>query len=138
MPTPSRTSPGSARLIPVGAALFASLALLLNTDMRTSLTTSLGWLTLGAVTVHAGAAPLNVTAFASRDGYSLFECWQLATVPVEARSAINYDVGNTSYAEWSIIEPRTTVGEAWAPDAQCVSLLQSYRLPVTNGRRHAD
>lgn len=99
MLTASGTSPGLARSIPVGAALFAGLALLLNANMRTSLNTSLGWLALGAITVNAGPAPLNVTAFASRDGYSVFECWQLATVPVEARSAINYNVGNTSYAE---------------------------------------
>ena len=91
--------------------------------MRTSLTISLGWLALGAVTVNA-ADLLNITAFTSRDGYSVFECWQLASVPVEDRSAINYDVGNLSFAEWAIIEPRTTVGEAWAPSAQCVPLLQ--------------
>lgn len=63
--------------------------------------------------------PLNITALAStEDGYSTIQCWQLAAVAVDAFSALNYDVGNTSQATWSIIEPRTVVGEAWAPAVQ--------------------
>ena len=63
--------------------------------------------------------PLNITALASRNGYSVIECWQLETEPVIARSATNWVVSpNTTQAELSIIEPRTTVGEAWAPAVQ--------------------
>lgn len=64
--------------------------------------------------------PLNITALSSRGGYSVLECWQLETVPVEAMSAMNYDVGDSVKATWSIIQPRTTVGEAWAPTVQYV------------------
>lgn len=63
--------------------------------------------------------PLNITALSSRGGYSVIECWQLETEAVYARSATNWIVsGNTTQAELSIIEPRTTVGEAWAPAVQ--------------------
>ncbi|KAF6827506.1 hypothetical protein CPLU01_09080 [Colletotrichum plurivorum] len=63
--------------------------------------------------------PLNITAIATRDGYSVLECWQLSSVPVDARAALNYAVGgDMTRAEWSIIRPRTTVGEAWAPAVQ--------------------
>lgn len=65
--------------------------------------------------------PLNITALASRGGYSVIECWQLEAEAVYARSATNWIVsGNTTQAELSIIEPRTTVGEAWAPAVQYV------------------
>ena len=138
MSSASHVSLSPARFLPVGAALFAALAFVFSNNMHTSLSTLLGGLAFGAVAVNAAAAPLNVTAFASRNGYSLFECWQLASVPVEARAALNYDVGNTSYAEWSIIEPRTTVGEAWAPAAQCVLPLQGPRLPLSSWTRHAN
>ncbi|KAB5522041.1 hypothetical protein GE09DRAFT_1195193, partial [Coniochaeta sp. 2T2.1] len=70
-----------------------------------------------------GPSKFTVTALTSRDGYSVFECWQLASLPVEAMSATNFEIGNTTKATWSIIEPRTTVGEAWAP------AVQSIRLP---------
>lgn len=72
---------------------------------------------LGAETSHV---PFNITALSSRDGYSLLECWQLDAIPVEAMSAMNYALGDTTAATWSMIEPRTTVGEAWAPKVQCV------------------
>ena len=62
--------------------------------------------------------PLNMTAISSRDGYSVLECWQLAAVPVDAMAAANYAIGNTTKATWSRIEPRTRVGEAWAPFVQ--------------------
>lgn len=137
MSSVTRTSSSPKRLISFGAALFAGLALLLNTKMRTSLTTLLCGLALRTVPVNAAAAPLNVTAFTSRDGYSLFECWQLASVPVEARAAMNYDIGNTSSTEWSIIEPRTLVGEAWAPTAQCV-LLQGLGIPLSSWTKQAN
>jgi hypothetical protein len=63
---------------------------------------------------------LNVTALTStQDGYSTIQCWQLtSSAPVAAMSALNYGIGNTSRATWSIIEPRTVVGEAWAPTVQ--------------------
>jgi hypothetical protein len=62
---------------------------------------------------------LNITALSSRDGYSVIECWQLDAVATYARSALNWIVaGNTTQAEISIIEPRTTIGEAWAPAVQ--------------------
>jgi hypothetical protein len=69
---------------------------------------------------HAAAVspPLNITALSSRNGYSVLECWQLSSVPVSYMSAVNYGVGNTTMATWSRIEPRTTVGEAWAPHVQ--------------------
>ena len=74
-----------------------------------------------AILAVAGAhVPLNITAIASRDGYSVLECWQLASVPNDAMSAINYVVGDTTTATWSRIEPRTHVGEAWAPHVQSV------------------
>lgn len=63
--------------------------------------------------------PLNITALTSRGGYSVIECWQLDAEAVVARSATNWIVsGNTTQAELSIIEPRTTVGQAWAPAVQ--------------------
>lgn len=61
---------------------------------------------------------LNITALSSRDGYSVLECWQLSSVPVDYMSAINYAIGNTTVATWSRIPPRTMVGEAWAPHVQ--------------------
>ncbi|KAJ9136570.1 hypothetical protein NKR23_g9717 [Pleurostoma richardsiae] len=71
-----------------------------------------------------GFTPLNITAISSRDGYSVLECWQLASVPVEAMSAINYVIsGNTTKATWSVIRPQTTVGEAWAPTVQLSMIL---------------
>lgn len=75
---------------------------------------------------------LNITALSSRGGYSVLECWQLQTEAVYARSALNWIVsGNTTQAELSIIEPRTTVGEAWAPAVQyvfprCLCLLRLH------------
>jgi len=76
---------------------------------------------LGLV-LHAAATttplPLNMTAISSRGGYSVLECWQLASVPVDAMSAANYALGDTTVATWSQIQPRTTVGEAWAPAVQ--------------------
>lgn len=70
------------------------------------------------VSATASSTPFNITALSSRDGYSVIECWQLSSVPVEAMSAMNYEIGNTTTATWSIIKPRTTVGEAWAPAVQ--------------------
>lgn len=62
---------------------------------------------------------LNITALASRDGYSVLECWQLKSTGQYARSAMNWIVGgDTTRAELSIIEPRITAGEAWAPTVQ--------------------
>ncbi|OHF00982.1 hypothetical protein CORC01_03810 [Colletotrichum orchidophilum] len=70
------------------------------------------------------STPLNITALSTRDGYSVIECWQLTSVPVEARAALNYAVGgDLTSAEWSIIHPRTTVGEAWAPAVQLTVIL---------------
>lgn len=64
---------------------------------------------------------LNITALSSRGGYSVIECWQLETEAVSARSALNWIVSaNTTQAELSIIQPRTSVGEAWAPAVQYV------------------
>lgn len=71
--------------------------------------------------------PLNITALASRGGYSVIECWQLDAEAVYARSATNWVVsGNTTQAELSIIEPRTTVGEAWAPAVQYVVEIKPF------------
>lgn len=81
---------------------------------------------LGAEVSHI---PFNITALSSRDGYSLLECWQLATIPVEAMSAMNYAIGETTTATWSRIEPRTTVGEAWAPKVQYVPLFLNCQAP---------
>lgn len=62
---------------------------------------------------------LNITALASRDGYSVIECWQLNVAGQPGRSALNWIVGgDTTQAALSIIEPTTTVGEAWAPAIQ--------------------
>lgn len=61
----------------------------------------------------------NITAIASRDGYSVLECWQLASTGTYAHSAMNWIVGtDTTQGELSIIEPRTTPGQAWAPAVQ--------------------
>lgn len=68
--------------------------------------------------VSSSAPPLNMTALSSRNGYSVLECWQLSSTPVDAMLAANYAVGNTTVATWSRIEPRITVGEAWAPHVQ--------------------
>ena len=70
--------------------------------------------------IGATPLPLNITAISSRGGYSVLECWQLDSVPVDARSAANYLIGETTKATWSRIEPRTTVGEAWAPTVQYI------------------
>lgn len=64
--------------------------------------------------------PFNITALSSRNGYSVIECWQLSSIPVDAMSAANYAIGDTTTAVWSRIEPRTHIGEAWAPKVQCV------------------
>ena len=37
-------------------------------------------------------------------------------------SAVNFDIGKTTKATWSIIDPRTTVGQAWAPSVQYDSI----------------
>ncbi|KAK1759999.1 hypothetical protein QBC47DRAFT_118050 [Echria macrotheca] len=86
-----------------------------------------------ALTAAAEAAhtPLNITAISSRNGYSVLECWQLASVPVEAMSAANYLVGETTKATWSRIEPRTTVGEAWAPSVQ-LSIILNGLIRITS------
>ncbi|KAI3402090.1 hypothetical protein diail_19 [Diaporthe ilicicola] len=68
--------------------------------------------------------PLNITALSSRGGYSVIECWQLDTEAVYARSALNWVVSpNATQAELSIIEPRTTVGQAWAGEVQLTAVL---------------
>ncbi|KAK4097734.1 hypothetical protein N658DRAFT_394332, partial [Parathielavia hyrcaniae] len=66
---------------------------------------------------------LNINALSSRNGYSVIECWQLFSLPVAYRSAVNYAVGNTTVATWSRLEPRTLVGEAWAPYTQLTIVL---------------
>ncbi|ETS86116.1 hypothetical protein PFICI_04141 [Pestalotiopsis fici W106-1] len=68
-------------------------------------------------------APLNISALASVNGSSTIQCWQLAAVPVEARSALNFELGNTTEATWSIIQPQTVVGEAWAPAVQLTMVM---------------
>ncbi|EFQ34580.1 hypothetical protein CGRA01v4_13953 [Colletotrichum graminicola] len=75
---------------------------------------------------------LNITALSSRDGYSVIECWQLTSVPDESRAALNYVVGgDLTRAEWSIIQPRTTVGEAWAPAVQ-LSVIVNGLIRITS------
>ncbi|KAK4139791.1 uncharacterized protein C8A04DRAFT_15521 [Dichotomopilus funicola] len=76
------------------------------------------------------AATLNITAISSRNGYSVLECWQLDTIPVAYLSAINYAIGNTTTATWSRIEPRTTPGEAWAPQVQ-LSIILNGLIRIT-------
>ncbi|KAJ0135651.1 hypothetical protein CTA2_2294, partial [Colletotrichum tanaceti] len=100
------------------------------TTTRATLTT-IGLVGLAAT--QAGAfTPLNITALSSRDGYSVIECWQLAAEPVEARAALNYALGgDLTRAEWSIIQPRTTVGEAWAPAVQ-LTVLVSGLIRITS------
>jgi len=77
---------------------------------------------VAGIAVLANAAdtpiPLNITAISSRNGYSVLECWQLTSIPVDAMSAANYAIGETTKATWSRIEPRTHIGEAWAPHVQ--------------------
>jgi hypothetical protein len=73
---------------------------------------------LSHVTAESMAVSLNMTALSSRNGYSVLECWQLSSIPVDYMSAVNYAVGNTTTATWSRIEPRVTVGVAWAPHVQ--------------------
>ncbi|KAK4655140.1 hypothetical protein QC762_404380 [Podospora pseudocomata] len=76
--------------------------------------------------------PLNITALSSRDGYSVLECWQLASLPVDAMQAANYVVGGqTKRAVWSRIEPRTHIGEAWAPHAQ-LSIILNGLIRITS------
>lgn len=86
--------------------------------MRPHVLSLLG-LALSQAAAATASPPLNITAIATRDGYSVLECWQITSVPVEARAALNFAVGgDMTRAEWSIIRPRTTVGEAWAPAVQ--------------------
>lgn len=70
------------------------------------------------VIAQTNSVPLNITALSSQDGYSVIECWQLSSIPVEAMSAMNYNIGGTTTATWSTIKPRTIVGKAWAPAIQ--------------------
>ncbi|KAB5522829.1 hypothetical protein GE09DRAFT_1207991 [Coniochaeta sp. 2T2.1] len=74
-------------------------------------------------TTHTSPSKFTITALYSRDGHSVLECWELTSHPVEAMSAINFEIGNTTKATWSIIEPRTIVGEAWAPTVQLSMIL---------------
>lgn len=102
------------------------------------ITTLLLHILLLYVAVLADAVPLNITALSSRNGSSVIECWQLSSIPNEARSALNYDVGDMGKATWSIIQPRTTVGEAWAPGVQLTMVLNGLirvtsPAPNTNG-----
>lgn len=63
--------------------------------------------------------PLRITTIASHDGYSVLECWQLDSTPVEYMAALNYAIGGrTTNVKWSTLQPRTYVGEAWAPHVQ--------------------
>ncbi|KAJ4389995.1 RNA methyltransferase tRNA(m5U54)methyltransferase [Gnomoniopsis smithogilvyi] len=67
---------------------------------------------------------VNITALASRNGYSVIECWQLGWVGEYAHSATNWVAsGNLTQAIYSIIEPKTTPGEAWAPSYQLTMIL---------------
>ncbi|KAK3693082.1 hypothetical protein B0T22DRAFT_358209, partial [Podospora appendiculata] len=75
--------------------------------------------------------PFNITAISSRNGYSVLECWQLASIPVEAMSAMNYGIGNTTLATWSTINPRTEVGQAWAPHVQ-LSIILNGLIRITS------
>ena len=66
----------------------------------------------------ANIPSLNITALSSRHGYSVLQCWQLSSIPLDFMAATNYAIGNTTMTTWSRIEPRTIVGEAWAPHVQ--------------------
>ncbi|KAK6211642.1 hypothetical protein QIS74_10906 [Colletotrichum tabaci] len=91
-----------------------------------------------AATQASAFTPLNITALSSRDGYSVIECWQLAAEPVEARAALNYAVGgDLTRAEWSIIQPRTTVGEAWAPAVQLTVIVNGLIRITSPAPRNA-
>jgi hypothetical protein len=85
------------------------------------------WILLPSTTAQSVHAAFNITALASRHGYSVIECWALSSTPIEAFSAINYELGRTANATWSVIEPRTTVGEAWAPAVQYGYLIDLSR-----------
>ncbi len=75
-------------------------------------------LATGCVATASITPALNITALSSRRGYSVLQCWQLSSVPLDFMAATNYAIGNTTGAIWSRIEPRTMVGEAWAPQVQ--------------------
>ncbi|KAM7189937.1 hypothetical protein V8F20_009964 [Naviculisporaceae sp. PSN 640] len=75
--------------------------------------------------------PLNITTISSRGGYSVLQCWQLASIPIDAMQAANYPVGNTTVATWSRIEPKTHVGEAWAPHVQ-LSVILNGLIRITS------
>jgi len=63
--------------------------------------------------------PLKITTIASHNGYSVLECWQIDSTPIEYMTALNYAVGGpTTNVKWSTLQPRTYVGEAWAPHVQ--------------------
>ncbi|KAF7539145.1 hypothetical protein G7054_g2347 [Neopestalotiopsis clavispora] len=86
-------------------------------------------------------APLNISALASVNGSSTIQCWQLAAVPVEARSALNFELGNTTEASWSIIQPQTVVGEAWAPAVQLTMVMNGMihvSAPAAQQAEYAD
>ena len=75
-------------------------------------------LAIGYVAAASITPTLNITALSSRHGYSVLQCWQLSSIPLDFMAATNYAIGNTTVATWSRIEPRTIVGEAWAPHVQ--------------------
>lgn len=74
------------------------------------------------VLFHVGAQvvqPLRITTIASHNGYSVLECWQIDSTPVEYMAALNFAIGGrTTNVKWSTLQPRTFVGEAWAPHVQ--------------------
>lgn len=57
----------------------------------------------------------NLTAIAAVNGSSVLECWSLEGPPYIARGATNYPVGNFTGGFVGVIQPRTYVGQAWAP-----------------------
>ncbi|KAM7215891.1 hypothetical protein V8F06_008747 [Rhypophila decipiens] len=104
-------------------------------NMRPSLRLTFGMfaasLVLGLDDTGPAHSPLNVTAISSRDGYSVLQCWQLASIPIDAMQAANYPVGNTTVATWSRIEPKTHIGEAWAPRVQ-LSVILNGLIRITS------
>ncbi|OIW34284.1 hypothetical protein CONLIGDRAFT_650842 [Coniochaeta ligniaria NRRL 30616] len=81
-------------------------------------------------TANINTSSFAITALSSREGYSLLECWKLSSMPVEAMDAINFNIGSTTKATWSVIEPHTTVGEAWAPSVQ-LSIILNGLIRIT-------
>jgi len=61
---------------------------------------------------------LNMTAIATLNNASVFQCWQLTTPPQSFLGAVNYPFSNATGGYVGVIPPKTYIGQAWSPHVQ--------------------